>query len=58
VIRHQAIGGDADPSLNMGLGENLLKRAVISGFVKHRESPDSAVQDVISEVSSNESRAA
>ena len=54
VIRHQAIGGDADAGLGVGLGENLLKRGIVSGLVKQREPSDTTVQDMIREVSSSE----
>ena len=55
MIRHQAIGRDADPGGVLGLGENLLKRRVVSGLVKQGESPDSAVEDMIGEVSGSKS---
>jgi hypothetical protein len=58
VIRHQAIGCDAYPGLGVGLSQNLLKRGVVSGFLKQWESSDSAVEDMIGEVTSNEARAA
>jgi hypothetical protein len=35
----------------MGLGENLFKRRVVSGFLKELESPDTTVQDMIGEIS-------
>ena len=57
VIRHQAIGRDAYPGLGVGLGQNLLKGGVVSGFLKQRESPDTAVQDMIGEIPSSEVRA-
>jgi hypothetical protein len=53
VIRHQAIGGDADLGLSLGLGQNLLKRGVISGFLKQGKSPNPTVQDMIGEISSS-----
>jgi len=54
VIRHEAIGGDADLGLGVGLGENLFKRAVVSGFLKERESPDTTIQDMIGESAGGE----
>jgi len=42
VIRHEAIGGDADLGLGVGLGENLFKGGVVSGCLKEWESPDTA----------------
>jgi hypothetical protein len=58
VIRHQAIGRDSYPCLGVSLSQNLLKRGVVSGLVKQRESPDSAVEDMIGEASGSEARAA
>jgi len=54
MIRHEAIGGNADLSLGVGLGENLFKGGVVSGCLKERESPDAAIQDVIGEVAGGE----
>lgn len=34
VIRHQAVGGDANVGLSVGFGENLFERGVVRGFVK------------------------
>jgi hypothetical protein len=50
VIRHEAIGGNADLGLGVGLGENVFKGGVISGFLEERESSDTTIQDVIGEV--------
>jgi hypothetical protein len=36
----------------------LLKRGVVSGLVKQRESPNATIQDVIGEVSSSKAWAA
>lgn len=58
MIRHQAIGGDADPGLGVGLRQNFLKRGVVSGFLKQGESSDTTVQDLIGEVFSRKARAA
>jgi hypothetical protein len=57
VIRHQAIGGDTNVSLGVGLSENLFKRGVVSRLLKQRKPPDTTVQDVIGEVSSSKARA-
>ena len=35
----------------MSLGENLLRGGVVSGFLKQGESPASAVEDVVGEIS-------
>ena len=51
VIRHQAIGGDADPGLGLGFSENRFKGGVISGCLKQREPAHTTVQDVVGEVS-------
>ena len=53
MIRHEAIGGDADLGVGVGLGENLFKGGVISGCLEERESPDTTIQDVIGKVTSN-----
>ena len=53
MIRHQTIGGDTDLGLSLGLGQNLLKRGVISGFLKQGKSPNPTVQDMIGEISSS-----
>lgn len=50
MIRHKAIGGDADLGVGVGLGENLFKGGVISGCLEERESSDAAIQDMIGEV--------
>ena len=56
MIRHEAIGCDAYPSPVVGLGQNLLKRGVVGGLVKQRESTDSAVEHMIGKVSGDLSR--
>jgi len=58
VIRHQAICGNADPSLGLGLRQNSLKGGVVRGLLKQREPSDSAVQDVIDEIFSSKARTA
>ena len=40
VIRHQAIGGNANPRLGLGLSQDRFKRGIVSGLVKQREPPD------------------
>ncbi len=50
-LTSQAIGGDSDPGLGVSLGENLLRGGVVSGFLKQGESPASAVEDVVGEIS-------
>lgn len=50
MIRHEAIGGNADLGLGVGLGENLFKGGVVSGFLEERESSDPTIQDVIGKV--------
>jgi len=57
VIRHQAIGCDTHPGLGVGLSQNPLKRSVARGLVKQWESSDSAVEDMIGEVTSSEAGA-
>jgi len=52
MIRHKAIGDDADLGLSVGLGENLFKYRVVSGCLKEGKSSNMAIQDVISEVAS------
>jgi len=54
MIRHEAIGGNADLGLGVGLGENLFKGGVISGCLKERESSDTTIQDVIGKISGGE----
>ena len=34
VIRHQAVGGDANAGLSVGFGENLFERGVVRGLVE------------------------
>ena len=46
VIRHQAIGHDAYMGSVMGLGQNFLKRRIVSGLVKQGEPSDATVQDM------------
>jgi hypothetical protein len=54
VIRHQAIGGDADLGLSLGFGQNLFKGGIVSGLLEEGESSHTTVQDVIGEVSRSE----
>ena len=54
MIRHQAIGRDAYPGPVVGLSQNLLKRGVVRGLIKQRESSNSAVEDMLGEISSSE----
>ena len=54
MIRHQAIGRDAYPGPVVGLSQNLLTRGVVRGRIKQRESSNSAVEDMIGEISSRE----
>ena len=54
VIWHQAIGGDADVRLGVGFSEDLFKGRIVGGLLKEREPADTAVQDVIGEVSGGE----
>jgi hypothetical protein len=54
VIRHEAIGGDADLGLGMSCGQNLFERSVVSGFLKEWESPDTTIQYMIGEISGGE----
>ena len=53
MIRHEAIGGNADLGVGVGLGENLFKGGVVSGLFKQRESSDTTIQDVIGKVASS-----
>lgn len=34
VIRHQAVGGDANAGLSVGFGENRFERGVVRGLVE------------------------
>lgn len=34
VIRHQAVGGDANAGLSVGFSENRLERGVVRGLVE------------------------
>jgi len=52
MIRREAIGGDADLGLSVGLGENLFKHRVVSGRLKEWKSSNTGIQDVIGEVAS------
>jgi hypothetical protein len=56
VIRHQTIGGNANPRLGLGFGQNLLKRGIVSGLLKQRKATDSAVEYMIGKISSSETR--
>ena len=58
VIRHQAIGGNANPRLGLGLSQDRFKRGIISGLVKQREPPDTTVQNMIREVFRSKAKAA
>ena len=58
MIRLEATGRDAYSSPVVGLGQNLLKRGVVGGLVKQRESTDSAVEHMIGKVSSSDAWAA
>ena len=58
MIRHQAIGGNANPRLGLGLSQNRFKRGLVSGLVKQREPPDTMVQNMIREVPRSKARAA
>jgi len=51
MIRQEAIGCDSYLSPAVGLGQDLLKRGVVGGLVKHLESIDSAVEHMIGKVS-------
>jgi hypothetical protein len=53
VIRHQAVGGDADFGLGLSFGENFLKGGVVSGLLKQRQASHTTVQHVIGEDSSS-----
>ena len=56
MIRHQTIGRDAYSGPVVGLSQNLLKCGVVSRLVKQREPPDTAVEDMIGEVSGSGER--
>jgi hypothetical protein len=43
MIRHQAMGGDADLGLSVSLCENLLKGGVVGRLFEQRESADAPV---------------
>ena len=58
LIGHQTICGDSGLGLGVGFGQNLLKSGVVSRLLKQGEAPDTTIQDVISEISCSEERAA
>ena len=47
MIRYQAIGGNPNPRLGLGFGQDLLKRGIVIGLLKQRESSNSAVEYMI-----------
>ena len=51
MIRHEAIGRDTYSSPVGGLGQNLLKRGIVGGLLKRRESADSADEHMMGKVS-------
>lgn len=53
VIGYQAVGGDADFGLGLGLGENFLKGGVVRGLLKEREASHTTVQQMKGEVTSS-----
>ena len=56
VVGHQAIGGDANLGLSVGLRENVLKRGVVRRLLEQSESADTPIQDMIGEIPSSEAR--
>lgn len=58
VIRHQAMGGDADPRVTMCLRQNLFEGDIVCSCLKQRQPSHATVQDVIGEVTSSKSGAA
>lgn len=58
VIRHQAIGREPEPGPLHGFGENPLKGDVVRRLLKQRQSTDTAIENVIGQVSGSEARAA
>jgi hypothetical protein len=58
VVGHQAIGGDANLGLSVGLRENVLKRGVVRRLFEQSESADTPIQDMIGEIPSSEARPA
>lgn len=58
VVRHQAIGGEADAESVMRLRENPLERSIVGRFLKQQEAPHAPVEHMIGEVSSSEAWAA
>ena len=58
MIRHQALGGNANPCLGLGLSQDRFKRGIVSGLVKQREPPDTTVQNMVREVSRSKARTA
>src|SRR5688572_18565975 len=58
VVRHEAIGRDADAGSCHGFLEDLLEGGVVGRFLEERQATDAAVQDVIGEPTGSEARAA
>lgn len=54
VIRHQAIGGDAQSCLGADLRPHLFKSRVVHRLLKQRQSPKAAVQHMIDEIASGQ----
>lgn len=50
MIGHEAIGGDANLGLSVGLSENSLKRGVVRRLLEQSELADTPIQDMIGEV--------
>jgi len=58
MIRHQAIGRDTNSGAVLGFRQDVLKRGVVRGLLKQRESPNSTVEDMIGKIASCEARPA
>ena len=58
MIGHEAIGGNANLGLSVGLRENALKCSVVRRLLEQSEPADTPIQDMISEVPSSEARPA
>lgn len=58
MIGHEAIGGDANLGLIVGLSKNVLKCGVVRGLAEQFESADTPIQDMIGEIPSSEARPA
>jgi hypothetical protein len=56
VIRHQTVGGNANPRLRVGLHQHRFNRGVVTRLLKQWESTDSAVQDVIGKIASSKAK--